>query len=75
MSGIGCRANGVWSAPDRPLFTHPMFVVSQSWFVVGEKDLRHEVAPTSHAGFVEHAFEVLLHGVAGNGQLLGDLGG
>jgi hypothetical protein len=49
------------------------FVVADTRFVVGEEDLPDEVASTAHAGLVEHAVQVLLRGVGGHDQLLGDL--
>lgn len=41
---------------------------------MAEENLADEVAVAAYAGLVEDALEVLLHGVDGHDQLLGDLG-
>ena len=51
------------------------FVVAQARLVVGEEHLADQVAAAAHPDLVEHALQVLLHGVRRNHQPLGDLGG
>jgi hypothetical protein len=52
-----------------------VLVVADSGLVVGEKDLADQVAPAAHTGLVEHALEVLLNGVHGDDETLGNVGG
>jgi len=47
--------------------------VAYARLVVSEEDLPHQVAPAAHTGLVEHALEVLLDGVSGDDQALGNL--
>src|SRR5215207_9148449 len=49
------------------------FVVADAGFVVGEEHLADELPSAAHTRFLEHALEVLLHGVGGDAQLAGDL--
>jgi hypothetical protein len=41
---------------------------------VGEEHLAHEVAPAADARLLEHVLQVLLHGVRGDAEPVGDLG-
>src|SRR5262249_50747278 len=62
-------------APDRTTDVGPTLVVAQARLVVGEEDPPNQISTAAYAGLVEHALQVLLHGVRSHGQRLRDLGG
>ena len=73
MSLLGRPAREEGTAPHRLPVHHAPLVVAQARLIVGEEHLPDEVPSTANARLLEHALQVLLHGVGGDAQVIGDL--